>query len=256
MSGSAVKWLVSAVVVAAVFMSMRTYSAAEGYSERSYSEVDYMEALQLMKYEDKVKAPDFTLPAVNIRTTPPGEEVKKAAGSKTQEVKTEIDKSGGTRITGSWDKILKWANQRWGSEESASEREGLVKISLKDYRGSVVFVNFWATWCPPCKEEMPDMQKLYNVFKETNFAMLAISIDRTGSKAVIPYMDEMGLTFPALLDPDRSVSRKYNAISVPTTFLIDCGGYFVAKAIGARKWNNANSVELIKSLQEGPECEK
>mgnify|MGYP001443089929 CR=1 FL=1 len=244
MSIKTIRRLVVMMVIAVFFMGHKAYS----------SKSDFMEALQLLEYKEEIKAPDFTLPAVNIRSTPAVKEEKNGGTEDTQEVKTITDESGGTKITGSLDKILKWANQRWGSDESDKEREGLLRISLKDYRGSVVFLNFWTTWCTPCREEMPDMQKLYNLFRETNFAMLAISIDHSESKTVTPFMDEMGLTYPGLLDPDRKVGRKYGVISVPTSFLIDCGGNFAGKAIGARKWSGPISVELIKSLQKGPQC--
>ncbi len=243
MSRKQCKWM--AIIVTALFLL--------GLSDRLAAEEDYMAALQLLSIEGDTKAPDFELPAVKITHTISENGENKPQGKK-QEVNTETDETGKTKVTGSWEKILKWAQQRWGTMESADEREGLEKISLSDYRGSVVFLNFWATWCPPCREEMPDIEKLNQRLKDTNLAILAISIDVTGSKAVRPYMEEKGFTFPALLDPDRKVTRKYGVISLPTTFLIDCGGSLVAKAIGPRKWDDGNALKLIKRLQAEPRC--
>ena len=243
MSGKHCKWM--AIVAATVLLL--------GLNEGFAAEKDYMAALQLLKIDGDMKAPDFELPAVNFIQTV-SENGENKSQDKTQEVTTEIGETGETKVTGSWEKILKWAQQRWGTEESADEREGLEKINLSDYRGSVVFLNFWATWCPPCREEMPDIEKLNKGLQGTNFAILAISIDVSGTKAVRPFMKELGLTFPALLDPNRRVARKYGVISLPTTFLIDCSGSLVAKAIGPRKWDDGNALELIKRLQAEPRC--
>lgn len=229
---------------AAIFFSLSAGLAA--------GKEDYMGFLRILKINEQTRAPDFTLPSVTLRVTWPDRQGE--GKQETADVQTSDDESGETKVTGTWNKIVKWALQKWGYRETVAGIEGLEKISLKDYRGSVVFLNFWATWCFPCLEEMPDMEKLYRRLKGTNFAMLAVSTDRSGSKAVRPYMQERGLTFPALLDPDRSVSRRYSVTSIPTTFLIDCQGHLVGKAIGAREWDAEGAAKLIKSLQAGPQC--
>jgi cytochrome c biogenesis protein CcmG/thiol:disulfide interchange protein DsbE len=105
------------------------------------------------------------------------------------------------------------------------------QVSLSDHRGKVVLVNIWATWCPPCKEEMPSMQKLYE-----NFEILAVSIDSTGRDAVAPFMRKMNLTFPALLDPKEDIRSLYGATGVPESFIIDQDGIIVEKIIGPADW--------------------
>jgi peroxiredoxin len=82
-------------------------------------------------------------------------------------------------------------------------------VSLSDYKGKVVFINIWATWCLPCREEMPSMQKLYDQFKGEAFEILAVSIDSAGRKAVAPFMRELNLTFPALLDTRGDIRSLY-----------------------------------------------
>jgi cytochrome c biogenesis protein CcmG/thiol:disulfide interchange protein DsbE len=110
------------------------------------------------------------------------------------------------------------------------------QVSLSDHRGKVVLVNIWATWCPPCKEEMPSMQKLYEKFKGENFEILAVSIDSTGRDAVAPFMRTMNLTFPALLDPKEEIRSLYGVTGVPESFIIDQDGIVVEKIIGPADW--------------------
>jgi cytochrome c biogenesis protein CcmG/thiol:disulfide interchange protein DsbE len=110
------------------------------------------------------------------------------------------------------------------------------QVSLSDHRGKVVLVNIWATWCPPCKEEMPSMQKLYEKFKGENFEILAVSIDSTGRDAVAPFMRKMNLTFPALLDPKEDIRSLYGVTGVPESFIIDQDGIVVEKIIGPADW--------------------
>jgi peroxiredoxin len=94
-------------------------------------------------------------------------------------------------------------------------------VRLSDYRGKVVFLNIWATWCPPCREEMPSMESLYQRLKGRDFEMLAVSIDREGEKVVRPFAAKYGLTFPALLDPDSKTSRLCGLTGIPESFIID-----------------------------------
>ena len=87
-------------------------------------------------------------------------------------------------------------------------------MNLADYRGKIVFLNIWATWCPPCKEEMPSMQHLYERFKGENFEMLTISIDAK-TEDVAPFMKDLGLTFPVAFDPEQNVAAQYGITGVP-----------------------------------------
>jgi peroxiredoxin len=104
--------------------------------------------------------------------------------------------------------------------------------SLKDLHGKVVLVNFWATWCPPCRSEMPDLETVYKQFKNQGFVVLAIS-DEDASK-VKPFVDEYRLSFPILLDPDRKANKQYNIEGIPESFVYDRNRKLVAQAIDMR----------------------
>jgi peroxiredoxin len=104
--------------------------------------------------------------------------------------------------------------------------------TLKDLRGQVVLVNFWATWCPPCRREMPDLEALYHHFKKQGFVVLAISDE--DERKVRPFIDENGFTYPILLDPGRKVHQQYDIEGIPKSFVYDRDGKLVAQAIDMR----------------------
>ncbi len=97
------------------------------------------------------------------------------------------------------------------------------QVSLSDYRGSVVLVNLWATWCPPCREEMPTLQTFYEKYKEDGFVLIAIDQEET-SDIVQPFVDEFGLTFPVWLDPDYLAQREFNTANLPSSYVVDRDG--------------------------------
>ncbi len=122
------------------------------------------------------------------------------------------------------------------------------KMTLSDYRGSIVFLNFWATWCVTCEEEMPSMEKLYQRFKGKKFEMLTVSIDKEGEEKILPYLKKFELTFPALLDPKGKVSQLYKTTGVPETFIINKSGMIVHKAVGPRDWSTASVIETFGKM--------
>ncbi len=121
------------------------------------------------------------------------------------------------------------------------------RVSLKDYRGKVIFLNFWATWCGPCRMEMPSMEKLWQDFKEENFLILAVNIQEE-SKLVSSFMKEMNLSFPVLLDEKGSVARSYGIRGIPTTFFLNSEGETIGTAVGERDWASEESFRLIREL--------
>ena len=133
------------------------------------------------------------------------------------------------------------------------------EYTLSSLKGKVVFVNFWATWCKSCKDEMPSMQILYSYLNERKvpFEMLAISMDRvTTQKEIGPFVSSLGLTFPVLLDPWGRTDGKYKLTGVPETYIIDQEGRLAEKIIGPRNWETVGSVETIfKLLNIKPETE-
>ena len=124
-------------------------------------------------------------------------------------------------------------------------------LRLTDQRDKVVMLNFWATWCPPCLEEMPSMQRLYDRFKANGFVVVALSIDSEGGQVVTPFLKEHKLTFPVGLDPKMKVAELYQIRALPSTFLIDKQGRTVAMALGPREWDGVAARALIQSLLSG-----
>ncbi len=97
------------------------------------------------------------------------------------------------------------------------------EVSLNDYYGKVVLVNLWATWCPPCREEMPTLQKFYEKYKEDGFVLIAIDQEEP-MELVKPFVDEFGLTFPVWLDEEYEAERKFNTMNLPSSYVIDRSG--------------------------------
>ena len=104
--------------------------------------------------------------------------------------------------------------------------------NLRDLRGKVVLVNFWATWCPPCRKEMPDLDTLYNKFKDQGFVVLAISDEE--SAKVAPFISERKISYPVLLDPGRKVNDAFIVEGIPKSFVYDREGKMVAQSIDMR----------------------
>jgi peroxiredoxin len=121
--------------------------------------------------------------------------------------------------------------------------------SLARYRGRVLFVNFWATWCAPCREEAPALQKLYEQLRPEGFSVLAVSIDDPAARPKVEaFAEQLGLKFPILLDPDQRVYRAYQVFGVPETFLIDKEGRVVERFIGPKNWDDGRYERAIRQL--------
>ena len=121
-------------------------------------------------------------------------------------------------------------------------------ISLSEFKGNVVLVNIWATWCPPCVYEMPSMEKLHQQFKSEQFKILAISIDSQGAKAVAPFMKNHNLTFQALIDPAGTIRTSYGINSIPQSFIIDKQGHLLKKIIGPIDWATPEVFRFFREL--------
>jgi len=120
-------------------------------------------------------------------------------------------------------------------------------LSLSSLKGKVVLVNFWATWCPPCKAEMPSMNRLYNEIRSRGFEIVAISTDNSISP-VKDFLAKNRIDFPVLFDETKSVTRQYHVFSMPTTFLIDRGGMIVEKFYGEEDWTDPVIRKKIERL--------
>jgi len=127
-------------------------------------------------------------------------------------------------------------------------------VTLSSLRGKVVFLNVWATWCGPCREEMPSMETLYEAFKDRqDFVILAVSQDRRGRIAVQPFVERNHLHFDILLDPDNVVGDAYNVSGVPETFIIDRKGRIVAHHMGAFDWSQTDVRQALNELLDSKE---
>jgi peroxiredoxin len=120
--------------------------------------------------------------------------------------------------------------------------------SLSQFRGKVVLLNFWATWCGPCRIEMPAMEQLYRAFSRREFQILAVSTDPQGVAVTRPFQQKAGLTFPILHDTDMQIGVTYGARSLPMTLMVDRQGVVRQKIFGARDWDSPEARELIQLL--------
>ena len=106
------------------------------------------------------------------------------------------------------------------------------KVSLKDFRGKSVYLNFWATWCPPCRAEMPEIEKVYQQYKDKDFVVLAVDLGED-KNTVKNFIRQNKYNFKVLLDSDQSVASQYNISAIPVSYFIDKDGNVVAKRVGA-----------------------
>lgn len=122
-------------------------------------------------------------------------------------------------------------------------------VRLSDFRGKkAVLINFWATWCPPCRLEMPAMEQIYTEYKDKGFEILAVNIEADVWQEITDFVKELRLTFPILLDPDMKITRKYRIIGLPVSVLIDRQGIVRAKEIGYHDWTAKASRTRVEAL--------
>jgi peroxiredoxin len=120
-------------------------------------------------------------------------------------------------------------------------------LSLKDFRGKVVFLNFWATWCPPCIEEMPAMEKLHQELEKDGLVMLAVNFQE-GPERVKEFFTQHNLTFTPLLDRDGKVTEQYQAWGLPVSVVINKRGQIAARATGSKDWHSDEARQFFKKL--------
>lgn len=125
-------------------------------------------------------------------------------------------------------------------------------VQLAALRGKVVFINVWATWCQPCVEEMPTIQRLYERLHERGLEVLAVSLDALGAQVVGPFVQNYRLTFPVLLDTKSLLQRLYHTTGVPESFIVDKRGLLADKVIGPRDWAHPQMLALFERLLAQP----
>ncbi len=122
------------------------------------------------------------------------------------------------------------------------------QVELESFRGQVVVLNFWATWCVPCRVEMPAFENLYRRYRSEGLAVLAVSLDKNADAEVKEFVEEYKLSFPILMDSDGKAEKLYPTISIPFTFVIDQEGRVVARVDGAKNWESDETFEAIEYL--------
>jgi peroxiredoxin len=133
------------------------------------------------------------------------------------------------------------------------DEEGKKTWRLSELRGKVVLVNFWATWCPPCRKELPSMERLWRQFKDAGLVVLGVNVGETGDQ-VFAFSNglETPLTFPLLLDEDSRVAQSWPVKGLPTTYLVDKKGRIAFGAIGGREFDSAAIVQQVRELLAAP----
>jgi thiol-disulfide isomerase/thioredoxin len=124
-------------------------------------------------------------------------------------------------------------------------------VSLADFRGKVVIVNFWATWCPPCRAEMPSMELLHRELGDEGLVLLAINIEKNGRQTVPGYLATSPHSFPILIDDQEEVQKRYGVYKFPESFVIRKDGVIDDKVIGAIDWAHPQSIAYFRDLLRG-----
>jgi peroxiredoxin len=119
---------------------------------------------------------------------------------------------------------------------------------LADYKGNVVLLNFWATWCMPCRAEMPGMEALWQKYREQGFVVVGISNDEGSKKRVETFTRLLDLSFPILLDPEGEVNDLYEVSNMPTSFLIDRNGKIISRIVGSDDWMSQEAISIVEGL--------
>ena len=120
-------------------------------------------------------------------------------------------------------------------------------VALDNFQGRIVFLNFWTTWCPSCRTEMPSMEKLHRKLFDKNFAMVTVNIKESAAR-VKNFFEEYKLTYTALLDTTGEVSTEFGIHAIPTTFILDKSGQIIGRITGPREWDSRKSVALFEHL--------
>jgi thiol-disulfide isomerase/thioredoxin len=121
------------------------------------------------------------------------------------------------------------------------------KVTLSQLKGRVVFLNFWATWCGPCRSEMPSMEAVYQRLKNKGFEVLAVNLGESKDK-VSGFMNEYKLNFPSVLDERQVTGSQYNIRAIPTTYIIDRRGLIIARLVGSINWNTPKIIAAIEAV--------
>jgi len=124
-------------------------------------------------------------------------------------------------------------------------------VPLQSFRGKIVLLNFWATWCGPCQQEMPSLEALYQRYKDRGFVILGVSLDEEGWPVVEAFLKRVPVTFPLLIDSLQSVSDTYQIFRIPETYLIDAEGKIIDKFVGPQDYNQEIFYKKVERALKG-----
>jgi peroxiredoxin len=127
-------------------------------------------------------------------------------------------------------------------------------VTLADYEGEILLLNVWATWCRPCEEEMPSIQRLHDTLAPSGLTIVAVSIDASKTEKVLEWVQERGLTFNILHDQSGRIERTYQTTGVPESYVIDRDGVIVKRVIGALEWDAPAQVAFFRRLLESADA--
>ena len=127
------------------------------------------------------------------------------------------------------------------------------EVRLEDLRGKIVILNIWATWCAPCREEMPSIERLHAHFKGRDLTVLAVSVDMARAELIKAFVEEHNYTFTVLHDPRGNIMKWFGVRLIPVTYIIDKSGKVAGKAVGLRDWNSENMIRLFEELLGDPD---
>lgn len=168
----------------------------------------------------------------------PGEEGGHHAGHDVEPVLDAFEKAG----------ISEFKEGQRGPAFSLATLDGR-RRALADYRDKLVILNFWATWCVPCTDEMPTLEALWNDYRARGLVVLGVSVDRGGPRALLePYVRNLEITFPILLDPDGKTASAWRVTGLPATFVVKPGGEVAGNAVGAREWRSEQMQALLTGM--------
>ena len=138
--------------------------------------------------------------------------------------------------------------ERQSAPDFVSENLRGGNTGLADYEGKIVLLNFWATWCMPCRAEMPGMETLWQKYKEQGLVVAAVSVDEGSRGRIETFSKLFDLSFPILLDPESKVSDLYKVSNMPTSFLIDRNGKIISRIVGTEEWASPEAIQLVEKL--------
>jgi thiol-disulfide isomerase/thioredoxin len=125
-----------------------------------------------------------------------------------------------------------------------------IEVNLKEFRGKVVLLNFWATWCPPCRKEIPSMVGLYKKYKDMGLEIIGVNLDKLGKSDVEKFSLEYKINFPILLNPSGDVAALYGVVVLPTTVFLDRNGRIKGRISGAVDWTAEANLSTIETFLE------